>query len=78
MFKKVENPVACEMRSVIPFLNVKNMKPGEIRRQLCDVCGEHAMSSSVVWGWGQQLFNEGHKIVHDDLWSGRLSVVKED
>ena len=32
MFKKIENPVACEMRSVIHFLNVKNMKPAEIHR----------------------------------------------
>ena len=35
------------MRSVIRFLNAKNMKPAEIH-QLCDVYGEHAMSSSVV------------------------------
>jgi len=76
MFKKIENPAACEMRSVIHFLNVKNMKPAEIR-QLCDLYGEHAMSSSVVWRW-VRLFNEGHKNVHDDLWSGRFSVVNED
>jgi len=36
MFKKIENPTAREMRSVICFLNAKNMKPAEIR-QLCDV-----------------------------------------
>ena len=64
------------MRSVIRVLNVKNMKPAEIR-QLCDVYGEHAMSSSVVWRW-VRLFNEGHKNVNDELWSGRLSVVNED
>jgi hypothetical protein len=40
------------------------------------VYGEHAMISSVVWRY-VQLFNEGHKSVHDDLWSGRPSVVKE-
>ena len=45
MFKKVENPTACEMRSVIRFLNAKNTTPAEIHRQLCDVYGEHAMSS---------------------------------
>jgi len=39
--------------------------------------GEHAMSSSVVRSW-VRLFNEGHKNVYDDLWSGRLSVVNED
>jgi len=54
------------------------MKPDEIHCQLCDVYGENAMSSSVVRGWRQLLFNEGHKNVRDDLWSGRLSVVKED
>jgi hypothetical protein len=47
MFKKIENPAACEMQSVICFLNAKNMKPAEIR-QLFDVYGERAMSNSVV------------------------------
>jgi len=56
MFKKIENPTACEMRSVILFMNAKNMKPVEIC-QLCDMYGEHAMSSSVVQRW-VQLFNE--------------------
>ena len=59
MFKKIENPTACEMRSVIRFLNAKNMKPAEIR-QLCDVYGEHAMST-VVARW-VQLFNEDVKM----------------
>ena len=35
------------------------------------------MNSSVVRRW-VRLFNEGHKNVHDDLRSGRLSVVNED
>ena len=61
MFKKIENPTACEMRSVIHSLNVKNMKPGEIHRQLCDVYGEHAMSSSMVRRW-VRLFNEDAKM----------------
>jgi hypothetical protein len=30
MFKKIENPAACAMRSVIHFLNTKSMKPAEI------------------------------------------------
>ena len=76
MFKKIENPTAYEMRSVICFLNVKKMKPPEIC-QLCDMHGEHAMSSSVEWRW-VRLFNEGRKNMHDDLWSGRLSVINED
>ena len=76
MFKKIENPAACEMRSVIRFLNAKNMKPAEIR-QLCDVYGEHAMSSSMVQR-RVRLFNEGRENVHDDLRSGRPSVVNKD
>jgi hypothetical protein len=51
MLKKIVNPAACVVQSVIRFLNVKNVKPAEIHRQLCGVYGEHAMSSSVVWGW---------------------------
>jgi len=50
MFKKIGSPAACEMRSVIRFLNAKNMKRAEIR-QLCDVYGEHATSSSMVQRW---------------------------
>jgi hypothetical protein len=38
---KVENPASCEIRSVIKFLNVKNVRPAEIYRQ---VYGENAMS----------------------------------
>jgi len=65
------------MRSVIRFLNAKNTTPAEIRRQLCDVYGEHAMVSSVVPRW-VRLFNEGRENVHDDLPSGRPSVVNAD
>ena len=54
MFKKIENPATCEMRSVISFL-----KQAEIR-QLFDLYGEQALCSSVVWRW-VRLFNEGQK-----------------
>ena len=77
MFKKSENPAACEMRSVIRFLKAKNMKSAEIHRQRCDVCTEYAMSSSMVRRW-VRLFNEGREYVHDDPRSGRPSVVNED
>ena len=73
MFKKIETPAACEIRSVIRFLNAKNMKPAEIHRQLCDVYGEQAMSSSMVRRW-VRLFNEGRENVHDDPRSGRPSM----
>ena len=47
MFKKIQNPAACEMRSVILFLNAKNMTPAVIHRHLCDVYEEHAVM--VQW-----------------------------
>ena len=77
MFKKTENLAACEMRSVIRFLNAKNTTPVEIHRQLCDVYREHATSSSMLWRW-ERLFNEGRENVHDDPQSGRPSVANED
>jgi len=76
VFKKIEIPAACEMLSVIHFLNAKNMTQAEIH-QLRDVYGEHATSSSMVQRW-VRLFNEGRKNVHDDTRSGRPSVVNED
>jgi len=77
MFKKTENPAAYEMRSVIRFSNTKNMTRAEIHHQLCEVYGEHAMSSSMVQRW-VRLFNEGLENVHCDPRSGRPSVVNED
>jgi len=77
MFKKIENPAACEMWPLIRLLSAKNTTPSEIHRQLCDVYVEHAMSNSVVWRW-VRLFNEGCENVHDDPRSGLLFVVNED
>jgi hypothetical protein len=74
LFKKIEKPAACEVRSVIRFLNARNMKPVDIHRQLCEVSEEHATSDSMV----SRYFNDGRENVDDDSWSGRLSVVNED
>jgi len=41
------------------------MTPAEIHRQVSDVYGEQAMSSSMVRRW-VGLFNEGRENVHDD------------
>ena len=48
MFQIIVNPAACEMWSVIRFWNAKNMTTAEIPRHLCDVYGDHAVSSSMV------------------------------
>jgi hypothetical protein len=69
MFKKIEKPATCEMRSVTRFLNARNMKLADIHRQLCKVYRKHAMSEHS---------NEGRENVHDDPQSHRLSVVNED
>jgi hypothetical protein len=76
MFKKIEKPDTCETRCVICFLNARNMNPADIHCQLREVYGEHAISDSVVQRWVRH-FN-GHKNVHDDPQSGRLSVFNED
>jgi hypothetical protein len=47
MFKKIGKSAACEMSSVVRFLNERNMKPADIHRQLGEVYGEHAMSDSM-------------------------------
>jgi len=77
MFKKIQNPAACEMRPVIRFLNAKNMTPAEIHCQLCDVYGEHAVISSMTRRC-VRLFNAGRENVRDDPRSGRPSVVNAD
>jgi transposase len=76
MFKKIEKPAACEMRSLIRFLNAREVKPTDIHRHLCEVYGEHAMSDSMV----RRLvihFNERRENVHDEPRSGRPPVVNE-
>jgi hypothetical protein len=65
------------MRSVIRFLNARNMKPSDIHRQLCEMYGDHAMSDSVLRRWVRH-FNDGRENVHDDPRSARLSVFNED
>jgi hypothetical protein len=75
MFNKIGKPAACEIQSIIHFLNARNIKPADIHHQLCE--GEHAMSDSMVRRWVRH-FNEGCENVHDDPRCGRPSVVNED
>jgi hypothetical protein len=77
MFKKIEKPAACEMRSAIHFLNARNIKLADIHHQLCEVYGEHVMSDSMVRWWVRH-FNEECENVLDDLRSGWPPVVNED
>jgi hypothetical protein len=70
----IECPADCEIRSVIHFLNARNLKLADIHCQICEVYGENAMSDGMVRKWVRK-FNEGRDNVHDEPWSGQLSMV---
>ncbi|GBM64150.1 hypothetical protein AVEN_57161-1 [Araneus ventricosus] len=76
MFKTIDDPADCEVRSVIRFLNAKNVKPAEIHRQLLEIYGENVMTDEMVRKWVPQ-FNDGRTNVHDEARSGRPSVVND-
>ena len=48
MFETIEGASDCQIRSVIYFLNVKNVLPSEIHQQICQVYGDNAMSDGMV------------------------------
>ena len=77
MFKTIEGATDCEIRSVIRFLNARNVLPSEIHHQICQVYGDNAMSDGMVrkWVW---MFNEVRENMHDKARSGRPSLVKDD
>ncbi|GBM86355.1 hypothetical protein AVEN_64235-1 [Araneus ventricosus] len=76
MFKIIANPADCEVCSVIRFLNTKNVKPAEIHRQLVEIYGENVMTDGMVRKWVRQ-YNDGHTNVHDEVRSGRPSIVND-
>ncbi|GBM20158.1 hypothetical protein AVEN_5683-1 [Araneus ventricosus] len=74
MFKPIAHPADCEVRSVIRFLNAKNVKPAKIHRQLIEIYGENLMTDGMVRKWVRQ-FNDERSNVHDEARSGRPSVA---
>jgi len=60
-FKTIQRAAYCEIRSVIRFLNARNVLPSEIHHQICQVYGENAMSDGMVRKW-VRMFNEGRVI----------------
>jgi hypothetical protein len=68
---KIENPASCEIRSVIKFLNAKNIRLAYICWQVCEVYGENAMSDGMMRRWCRILSE-------DDDRSGRPSLVTAD
>jgi len=65
MFKIIGGAADCEMRSVIRFLNARNVLQIEIHHQICQVYGDNAMSDGMVRKW-VRMFNEGRENVHDE------------
>jgi len=59
MFKTIEGPADCEMRSAICFLKARNVLPSEIHHHICQVNGDNAMSDGMVGnGFGCSIKNE--------------------
>jgi len=77
MFKTIEGAADCEIRSVIHFLNARNVLPSEIHHQICHVYGDNAMSDGIDSKW-VQIFSEGRENVHDEARSGRPSLVNNN
>jgi len=77
MFKTIEGAVDCEIRSVISFLNARNVLPSEIHHQICQVYGDNEMSDGMVRKW-VRMFIERRENVHDEARSGRPSLVNDD
>jgi len=77
MFETIEGAPDCQIRSVIYFLNVKNVLPSEIHQQICQVYGDNAMSDGMVRKW-VRMFNEGRENVHAEARSRRSSLVNDD
>jgi len=77
MFKTIEGSADCEIRSVIHFLNSRNVLPSEIHHHICQVYGDSTMSDGMVRKWFR-MFNEGRENVHDEARSGRPSLVNDD
>ena len=77
MSKTIEGPADCEIRSVIRFLNARNVLPSEINHQICQVYGDNAMSDGMVRRL-VRMFNEGRANMHDEARSGSPSFVNAD
>ena len=77
MFKTTKGAADCEIRSVIRFLNSRNVLLSDIQHQICHVYGDNAMSDGMVGKW-VRMFSEGRENVHDETRSGRPSMVNDD
>ena len=72
----ISNPADCEVRGVIRFLQVENVRPCEIHQRLVAVYGEHVMNAASVRKWCI-MFTNRRTDVHDAEKSGRPSVITD-
>ena len=73
----IEGAADCEIRSVIRFLNARNVLPSEIHHQPYQVYGDNAMSDGMVRK-RVRMFNGVRENVQDETRSGRPSLVNDD
>jgi len=77
MFKTIKGAADCEIRSLIRFLNARNVLPSEIHHQIWQVYGDNGMSDGMVRKW-VRMFNEGRENVHDEARSVCPSLANDD
>ena len=77
IFKTTERAADCKRRSVICFLNARNVLPSEIHHQICQVYGDNVMNDGMVRKW-VRMFNEGRENVHHEAWNGRPTLENDD
>jgi hypothetical protein len=71
------NPTDCDVRSVIRFLNTRNIRPAEIHRHLVEVYGEGVMNKGNMRKLCRS-FNRGRTVVQNEARSGCPSVITQD
>ena len=77
MFKTIDQPADCEIRSVIPFFTARNVTAAEIHRQISEVYGRNAMSDSKVHKW-VRAYKGGRGNVHNEPRSGGRENVHDE
>jgi hypothetical protein len=65
MCAAIDNPISCEIHTVMHFLHAKNMTAVEIHHELCAVHGQNIMSEGAVSQWCR-IFKDGQINVHDE------------
>jgi hypothetical protein len=76
MAVSIQNPAKFDVRAVIRFLHAKGETAAEIHRLLVSVYGEDVMKRQNVAKWCRE-FEAGKSDVHDEIRSGRPSVVTD-